>query len=499
MVFAVGTASAITIKIYPKFKSVNNGNISWSLTGKKFTVSPNGSSEYKGGNNTYEIFSFPEGTLNANSTININIGDTRARILFYYSDNSSYTWQGFNTTGIKTKTLSEINSGLAEKASTITSIRIGGPAQGSAVISEDIILEEDPDKLYLLVPQEEGMQITTQINNCFEWYSYSTNEVYGHTNSQLSKNLGNSLTGDNKTIFGPYSGNAKTAYMNIEGYDNALVTLSVAGVPGIRFMYGESPTTLTLDTDADNKYYTQDFSTLDKIGIIKTQNGNGSNSFTVADIVFNKSFLSSSTTDFKIAASSSSTVNYDRTFTTGTKATVCLPFDLNEAQVTETGGKFYEFIGATASTLQFQEVSSTKAYTPYIFVAGSTTNPFASLTNIPVKASAGATTTVEHNGFIFTGTLAKTDVESGSYGIHGDAFVQAGTGVTIKAFRAYFTGGFSSAHEMSIDWGGDVTGIKNITPALKQAEGARYNLQGQRVSEGHKGLVIKNGRKYVVK
>ncbi len=192
-------------------------------------------------------------------------------------------------------------------------------------------------------------------------------------------------------------------------------------------------------------------------------------------------------------------VAYDRTFTTDKKATVCLPFDLTDAQVTATGGKFYEFIGATASTLQFQEVSSTTAYTPYIFVAGSTTNPFANLTNTPVKASAGATTTVEHNGFTFTGTLAKTNVANGSYGIYGDAFVQAGTGVTIKAFRAYFTGGFSSgAHEMSIDLGGDVTGIKTMNHDPSTVNQI-YNLQGQRVSEGHKGLVIKNGKKVMMK
>lgn len=169
----------------------------------------------------------------------------------------------------------------------------------------------------------------------------------------------------------------------------------------------------------------------------------------------------------------------------------------------QTGGKFYEFIGATASTLQFQEVSSTTAYTPYIFVAGSETTPFASLTDIPVKASAGATTTVEHNGFTFTGTLAKTNVANGSHGIYGDAFVQAGTGVTIKAFRAYFTGSFSSAPSFLnidfIDGGmGGTTGISEVK-STNANDGVMYNLQGQRVSEGHKGLVIKNGKKVMMK
>ena len=33
----------------------------------------------------------------------------------------------------------------------------------------------------------------------------------------------------------------------------------------------------------------------------------------------------------------------------------------------------------------------------------------------------------------------------------------------------------------------------------KRADNAVYNLNGQRVGNGHKGLVIKNGKKYLIK
>lgn len=44
------------------------------------------------------------------------------------------------------------------------------------------------------------------------------------------------------------------------------------------------------------------------------------------------------------------------------------------------------------------------------------------------------------------------------------------------------------------------TGISSIRKASQPTKDApRYNLSGQRVSDGYKGIVIQNGHKYVVK
>ena len=45
----------------------------------------------------------------------------------------------------------------------------------------------------------------------------------------------------------------------------------------------------------------------------------------------------------------------------------------------------------------------------------------------------------------------------------------------------------------------DVTGIKNLTPALSQGEGAVFDLQGRQVAQPAKGLYIVNGKKVVLK
>lgn len=56
----------------------------------------------------------------------------------------------------------------------------------------------------------------------------------------------------------------------------------------------------------------------------------------------------------------------------------------------------------------------------------------------------------------------------------------------------------TSAREF-IAFDNETTGIKNLTPALSQSEGAWYDLQGRKVAQPTKGLYIVNGQKVVLK
>lgn len=58
----------------------------------------------------------------------------------------------------------------------------------------------------------------------------------------------------------------------------------------------------------------------------------------------------------------------------------------------------------------------------------------------------------------------------------------------------------SSAKFLSFTFGEETTGLNGITASDAEQNGtALYNLAGQRVAKGYKGLVIKNGKKYLVK
>lgn len=69
-------------------------------------------------------------------------------------------------------------------------------------------------------------------------------------------------------------------------------------------------------------------------------------------------------------------------------------------------------------------------------------------------------------------------------------------GTTVAAFKGYLKLNGSSAKEyFSLD---EATGLKNITAGTKE-NCVRYNLAGQRVDDNYKGVVIINGKKYIVK
>ena len=81
---------------------------------------------------------------------------------------------------------------------------------------------------------------------------------------------------------------------------------------------------------------------------------------------------------------------------------------------------------------------------------------------------------------------------------------QKGTGgnsVNNAAHKAFLRVSTSSgAKFLSFTFGEETTGINGITASDAEQNGtALYNLAGQRVAKGYKGLVIKNGKKYLVK
>lgn len=76
-----------------------------------------------------------------------------------------------------------------------------------------------------------------------------------------------------------------------------------------------------------------------------------------------------------------------------------------------------------------------------------------------------------------------------------------GTRVNNAAHKAFLRVPASSgAKFLSFTFGEETTGINGITASDAEQNGtALYNLAGQRIAKGYKGLVIKNGKKYLVK
>lgn len=69
--------------------------------------------------------------------------------------------------------------------------------------------------------------------------------------------------------------------------------------------------------------------------------------------------------------------------------------------------------------------------------------------------------------------------------------------IKITSFRAYLSVP-SSARSIDIDYGDGTTGISEMKTS-DNSSAPIYNLSGQRVGAGYKGIVIQNGKKFVVK
>lgn len=179
--------------------------------------------------------------------------------------------------------------------------------------------------------------------------------------------------------------------------------------------------------------------------------------------------------------------------------TFCIPFTMAKPE----GWQVYELTRADGSSLTFAESKddSIKAGKPYIL------KPAADLTYISVKGvtiDPTASSSITAGDYTMTGNYAATTVPQGAYFINENTFYLADTdGVALKGFRAYITtNGTNPAKQMRIVIDGETTGISEVTSEegrVKNQNAATYNLAGQRVGHGYKGIVVSDGRKFINK
>lgn len=106
------------------------------------------------------------------------------------------------------------------------------------------------------------------------------------------------------------------------------------------------------------------------------------------------------------------------------------------------------------------------------------------------------THTFDDAGYMYY-ILGKSGEDFGFYWQKGTS----GTKVNNAAHKAFLrVSDPSGAKFLSFTFGEETTGINGITAGNAEQDGTvLYNLAGQRVAKGYKGLVIKNGKKYLVK
>ena len=193
-------------------------------------------------------------------------------------------------------------------------------------------------------------------------------------------------------------------------------------------------------------------------------------------------------------------VGYERQFTASQPSTLCLPFALTADEVAA-AGKFYKLSDYKDGKLVFKAVTTTDAYTPYLFIPASSGKPFASLGNkeIDVTTLVG----VEGGSATMNGVMERTSLTTDeSVVVYGykesdGTFVKVKTG-NVNPFRAYITVPATEAagNTLAVEFD-DSQGVRELS--VEPVATVRYDVMGRRVSEDAKGIIISNGKKTLIK
>lgn len=193
---------------------------------------------------------------------------------------------------------------------------------------------------------------------------------------------------------------------------------------------------------------------------------------------------------------------YGRRLSAGHYGTIVLPF----VPTNVTDFKFYTLKSVDGTSLTFSEVASgnVKAGVPYLYenaVATPATEMPAATPAMTVAISNPAAV----SGWQMKGVFQYTEFNDPSaniYVLSDNALKHTTDGIAkVNPFRAYFEGASHAAKmEINFEGDGETTGICSADAGSKEhVAGSKYNLQGVKVNEGYKGVVISNGKKFLLK
>ncbi|MGN0386052.1 MAG: hypothetical protein ACI4EX_09215 [Lachnospiraceae bacterium] len=225
------------------------------------------------------------------------------------------------------------------------------------------------------------------------------------------------------------------------------------------------------------------------------------------------------------ATASGVDVRVKRTIKANTWSSIVLPFAMTSEQMKTAFGEDVEAAeftawettdyddddNPTAISVSFTEVNAIEANTPYIIKVSSEINEFV-VDGVDVEAEEEPCVTVGKTSRgtfgSFTGSYVPMTLDEECVFLSDNKFWYS-TGLTqMKGYRGYFyfqdvLGSYYTQQavpmRMSIIYDdGTVTYINSVDADINIQYGS-YNLNGMRINNPTKGLVIKNGKKYLIK
>ncbi len=209
------------------------------------------------------------------------------------------------------------------------------------------------------------------------------------------------------------------------------------------------------------------------------------------DIVISSAYSSGSSADIRVQsitftpASVEKTVTLDvngyTTYTSDYAFTVsgATAYAASVSDATVTLTEIGTSVPAGVGVMLYGEANGTATITP------ATSEPDEVSSNDLVGVSSVTTALEEGTNYV----LSNDGVDTQFVGIGSSTIADL-------AHKAYINIASSSAKSLSISFG-EATGINEVAVEAEAAGGAIYNLAGQQVTESYKGVVVKNGKKYM--
>lgn len=221
-------------------------------------------------------------------------------------------------------------------------------------------------------------------------------------------------------------------------------------------------------------------------------------------VATNEVTLDEAQTTAPVATASAVDVVLARPFVKGWNSVV-LPFSFTAAELG--ADKAVAFAGTQGNTINFSTAEgSLKANTPYMVHFGEAVDTV-KMTGKTITPEDQPTAEDPAGQFNFVGTYTSANatasqVKAGDYIVVAGGIAKAGGNNAIGAFHAFFSAQTdeAKAKDMTIAIDGQVaTGIGSIGLEQSQPAAPQYNLAGQPVGAGFKGIVVSKGRKVLRK
>ncbi len=193
-------------------------------------------------------------------------------------------------------------------------------------------------------------------------------------------------------------------------------------------------------------------------------------------------------------------VTINRDFIADTPQTLYLPFEISSTAY----GTFYTYGGYNENdgSIKFNKLNAanTTANRAYLFKPNSD-GAIEIEGSVAVKKTAGAKTeTTSLNGIYEKKKFTEDEIRKGVYfELKDGEFVRVDDNTEIDACQAYMMLSNGNAGDNLTVAYSDATGISDVSPDGSGLQAPAYNISGQRVNSSYKGVVIRNGKKIIVK